>query len=237
MTERSYNGWPTISKDGASWWESPSLTRISVPGGWTLTVCGGDVASIFKRFATDYAAKVEPLISQPYGYEYRKNVNNAGQWSCHASGTAIDLNAPKHPNGTKAPATFGPGQIAAVHELLAFYTPLRWIENSDPMHFEINVDSTALHTWLMGTVIVDTYPLLKIGSVGPWVTAWQQYMRANYKWAASLVVDGKYGEDTAAKTAIFQSALGLSVDGVAGPKTLSAAAHYAAPFSFARYRG
>ena len=38
-----------------------------------------------------------------WGYEFRANVNNPSQLSCHASGTAIDYNANRHPNGTVAP--------------------------------------------------------------------------------------------------------------------------------------
>lgn len=129
----SNNGWPVIPSS-----TSADLTTIRA-GGYTLTVRAGTPAAIFSSFIPKYIAQVEALTSQPWGYSYRMNVNNTSLWSCHASGTAIDLNAPKHPNGLPASATFNSAQLAAARKLASEYAgQLRWLETTDPMHWEIS---------------------------------------------------------------------------------------------------
>jgi len=63
------------------------------------------------------------------------------QVSNHASATAIDLNALKHPRGVRN--TFSKGQVAAIRRILASYDGvIRWggdySTTVDDMHFEIN---------------------------------------------------------------------------------------------------
>jgi len=63
--------------------------------------------------------------------------------SNHASGTAMDLNATKHPMGVKTSATFTQKEITAIHRRLEFYNHcIRWggdyQNRPDAMHFEIN---------------------------------------------------------------------------------------------------
>jgi peptidoglycan hydrolase-like protein with peptidoglycan-binding domain len=60
---------------------------------------------------------------------------------------------------------------------------------------------------------------LKIGSSGNSVKDWQKYLNTQ---GFNLKVDGIYGNDTASATKSFQKANGLTVDGIAGPQTLSA---------------
>jgi D-alanyl-D-alanine carboxypeptidase-like protein len=62
--------------------------------------------------------------------------------SNHASGTAVDLNADRHPLGTSPSKTFNKDQIAEIHKILAETGHLvRWggdyTGRQDPMHFEI----------------------------------------------------------------------------------------------------
>lgn len=59
-----------------------------------------------------------------------------------------------------------------------------------------------------------SYPTLRVGSTGEWVTAMQVKLR--------VVADGKFGLKTKAAVEQFQKARGLIVDGVAGPHTLRA---------------
>jgi peptidoglycan hydrolase-like protein with peptidoglycan-binding domain len=55
------------------------------------------------------------------------------------------------------------------------------------------------------------HPILRIGSTGPAVTAWQMLV--------GVVADGQFGPLTAEATKTWQRARGLEPDGVVGPKT------------------
>ncbi|HEY5151010.1 MAG TPA: M15 family metallopeptidase, partial [Mycobacterium sp.] len=120
------------------------VQNFVVPGtNVTLPLKSGDVATVLTYVAQRFNAEVEPLDrSQCWGYDYRANVNNPSVWSNHASGTAIDLNAVKHPNGARA--TFTAAQTAAVRQILSFcgkvvYWGQDYTGTVDGMHFEINV--------------------------------------------------------------------------------------------------
>jgi len=135
----SYNGWPVGTPASAI-----GVQNFVVPGtNVTLPVKAGDVATVLMYVAQRFNAEVETLDrSQCWGYDYRANVNNPSVWSNHASGTAIDLNAVKHPNGAKA--TFTAAQTAAVRQILVFcgkvvYWGQDYTGTVDGMHFEINV--------------------------------------------------------------------------------------------------
>lgn len=143
---QSYNGWPA----------SPDPAAIQVDRGFV--VCGvqfpggvksGDVATVLGYVAEQIHRRVEQLVEGwCWGYEYRQNVNNPATLSCHSSGTAIDVNAPEHPNGGERYGGFSDAQVAEV------YTILEEVDNTvtwgadftktyDPMHFEI--DATPEH--------------------------------------------------------------------------------------------
>lgn len=110
-----------------------------------------DVETVLRYVAEQYAARVEPLRSPGcWGWSYRPNKNDPNALSNHASGTAIDINAPTHPNGVPTARTFSPAQIAEVHRILAeVERAVRWggdyARTPDSMHFEINVDPARLH--------------------------------------------------------------------------------------------
>jgi hypothetical protein len=94
--------------------------------------------------AARFNAEVQPVQGwQTWGYDYRANVNHPSWWSCHASGTAIDLNAVLHPNGSRG--TFTTTEVAAIRRILAdldgtVYWGGDFSGVPDEMHFEINVD-------------------------------------------------------------------------------------------------
>jgi hypothetical protein len=70
-------------------------------------------------------------------------VNNPSQLSCHASGTAIDWNAPDHPNGSSG--TFSNAQVTTIYTILAEVEgAVAWLESYDEMHFEICVSASTL---------------------------------------------------------------------------------------------
>jgi hypothetical protein len=134
----SYNGWPA----------SPDKNEIGIvtfgdaagfpfPGG----VKSGDVATVLGYVATQLHTRVEPCINGwCWGYTYKANVNNPSQLSCHASGTAIDWNAPDHPNGSAG--TFTSDQIGTIYTILDEVAgAVSWLQGYDERHFEICVDA------------------------------------------------------------------------------------------------
>jgi hypothetical protein len=138
VTEYSYNGWPA----------SPDRAAIGVvasdvfPGG----AKAGDVTTVLGYVATQFHQRVEPVIQgHGWGWTYKANVNNPSQLSCHASGTALDINAPAHSNGTPAEASFTEAQITAIYQILdEVQGSVSWLSGYDPMHFEICVSPTTL---------------------------------------------------------------------------------------------
>src|SRR4029077_15462239 len=102
----SYNGWYASDDPNAV----PIDTGFRVngfpfPGG----VHAGDVETVLRYVAEQFFARVEPPLTNPdtgkpgygeWGWSFRANVNSPSQLSCHSSGTALDLNAPSHSNGT-----------------------------------------------------------------------------------------------------------------------------------------
>jgi len=116
------------------------ITSISVPGG-KLAMREGDVATILQYVAGQFHAKVEPLVWPGcWGYAERPIRGSSTELSNHASGTAIDLNAPQHPLGEKG--TFTTAQVATIHSILSFLEgAVRWggdyTKRKDEMHFEI----------------------------------------------------------------------------------------------------
>jgi hypothetical protein len=146
MVVYSYNGF-TASIDAASIGVEPfSVAGVAFPGG----VRGGDVTTVLRYIAVQYHHRVQPLVSPGcWGWSYRQN-RNANNLSCHSSGTAIDINAPKHPNGIEASENFTARQIDEIHTILAEINELDDVVHwggdwhkingltPDPMHFEIH---------------------------------------------------------------------------------------------------
>jgi hypothetical protein len=82
-----------------------------------------------------------------WGYAERPIRGSTTVLSNHASGTAADANATRHPLGTDPTENFSRGQIAAIRSIVAHTEGcVRWggdyVGRKDPMHFEIN-DSEA----------------------------------------------------------------------------------------------
>lgn len=133
----SQNGWP-VDRSGASQDRGPLVRDITVPNG----VLAGDVAVVFRWLARQFDARVEQLMKGSCWGWFVKPIEGSQTISNHASGTAVDLNADKHPMGVSASKTFTTGQIAACHAILAEADGvLRWggdyTGRPDPMHWEI----------------------------------------------------------------------------------------------------
>lgn len=135
----SYNNWsaspdPEVIGINVGWEPVPGHR---FPGG----IRGGDVQVIFTYLVQQLHERVEPIELYPpgdeWGYAYRDNVNNPGQLSCHASGTAIDYNATRHPN--QILYTWTREQSLEIHQIIDDELDgiVKWLEGWDEMHFEI----------------------------------------------------------------------------------------------------
>lgn len=138
MVERSYNGWrasPNLSSLDAG-----RFTVPGVPDRWFTTVTVA--APLFKYLIRRFHAEVDPLtggVLDEWSYNYRK-ARAADALSCHASATAVDLDATQFPMGR---ANMTQAQRAAVERILAQCKgQFRWggwfnQPYVDEMHFEL----------------------------------------------------------------------------------------------------
>lgn len=137
----SYNGWPG-SSDPAAIGVVPfgDAQDLPFPGG----VKGGDVWAVLGYVAVALHTRVEACVAGwDWGYTWKANQNNPSQLSCHASGTAIDWNAPLHSNGSSG--TFSDAQRGEIYRILdEVRGAVSWLEGYDEMHFEICVDAATL---------------------------------------------------------------------------------------------
>ena len=136
----SYNGWPA-SKDPAE----IGIKSYTVPGTNRKLRCAEAVAPLLVGFAAEFHALIEPIDEgalDEWGYAFRMVRGSTDRLSCHSSGTAIDLNATKHPLGKAG--TFPAAKIPMIEALAKKYR-LAWGGNYrgrvDEMHFEVNVNA------------------------------------------------------------------------------------------------
>lgn len=136
----SQNAWPVLSP------ESPKLHTWTVPtpdGPTRLRLRNGSAGFLLIHLALWFDNRIEDLegpVLDDWGYAYRP-VRGYSTWSNHASGTAIDLNATRHPLGVAG--TFSAEEKRAIHRRLDFYKGtirggLDYEGRPDDMHFEVN---------------------------------------------------------------------------------------------------
>jgi len=135
----SPNGWPA-SEDR----KALGIETFTVPGTKIKFACAKAVAPILVSFAKDFHELVERIDEgqlDDWGYAFRQTRGSDKVLSNHASGTAIDLNAIKHPLGKSN--TFNKHQRNTINLLITKYG-LTWGGNykrrKDDMHFEIALD-------------------------------------------------------------------------------------------------
>ena len=135
----SPNGWPA-SEDR----KALGIETFTVPGTKIRFACAKAVAPLFVNFAKEFNESVERIdVGQldDWGYAFRQTRGSDRILSNHASGTAIDLNAIKHPLGKSN--TFNKHQRNMINLLITKYG-LAWGGNykrrKDDMHFEIALD-------------------------------------------------------------------------------------------------
>lgn len=138
----SQNGWKANDRS--------LIKTYTVPGTTVqLPIRKGNAATVLLYVADRYNREVEKLHpGWCWGYAERNIRGSSTTLSNHASGTAIDLNAPAHPRGTAPSANYSRKQIRAIHAIVkACDGAIRWGGDyvsapKDGMHFEINTDAT-----------------------------------------------------------------------------------------------
>ena len=134
--KKSQNGWPASPDQGEI-----GIKLFIVPGTDTKMRLQKHAGKILTAFAGEFHAQVEPIdvgVFDDWAYAYREVRGSDSDLSNHSSGTAIDLNATKHPLGKKD--TFTKVQQKKILELCEKYG-IRWggtyKSRPDDMHFEI----------------------------------------------------------------------------------------------------
>lgn len=120
-----------------------AIHTVTVPGtAQKIPVRIGPAGDLLIWAAARFHREVEPLhVGWCWGYAYR-DIRGSSGLSNHASGTAIDLNAPAHPLGTNPASNYTAAKIAAIHRIIADAQGcLRWggdyTGRKDGMHIEV----------------------------------------------------------------------------------------------------
>jgi hypothetical protein len=137
----SYNGYPA-SKDP----DEIKIKSYPVKGTDRKLRCAESVGPLLAAFAAEFHELIEPIDEgtfDDWGYAFRMVRGSTDRLSCHSSGTAIDLNATKHPLGKAG--TFPAEKIPMLKALAKKYG-LKWggdfKTRPDDMHFEVEVSAS-----------------------------------------------------------------------------------------------
>jgi len=135
----SQNGWKASIDP-----KEIDIASFAVPGTKIKLRCAKSVAPLLVTFAAEFDSHVEKIDEgklDDWGYCFRNVRGSSDNLSNHSSGTAIDLNATKHPLGHAG--TFSPMQIVLIQALCKKYG-LTWGGDykgrKDEMHFEISLN-------------------------------------------------------------------------------------------------
>lgn len=129
---RSQNGWSANDRS--------VIASYQLPGG-RVALRKGDVSVVLLWVANRFHETVEPLRwPGVWGYAERAIRGSSSTLSNHASGTALDLNAPTHVLGKRG--TFSTLDVRAIRAILSYCEGVvRWggdyTGRADEMHFEI----------------------------------------------------------------------------------------------------
>ena len=132
---KSQNGWKASKNQVLI-----GIKQFTVPGTDRKFRLQKHAGKILVQVAKEFHERVEPIDEgtfDDWGYAYREVRFGNGDLSNHASGTAIDLNATKHPLGKMN--TFTKPQQKIIREICSKYG-VRWggdFKRPDDMHFEI----------------------------------------------------------------------------------------------------
>ena len=199
----SYNGWTAGTRDQAG------VVVRTVPGTSVALPVSVAAADVLVWVADQFNRKVEPLRPDwCWGWANRTVRGSTTVVSNHASGTAIDLNAPKHPRGTAN--TFTPAQVQVIRAILEQAKVVTWggdYKRSpiDEMHFEISTGVTPDEARQAGVRLTGPRdrkpPTLRPGTnLRGWTRRLQAALndKAGHVGDFPITVDGVYGPATVA---------------------------------------
>jgi len=225
---RSQNGWPGITSAGSSHLNRGfTANGVAFPGG----VRTGAAGAILHYVAVQFDRRVEPLhAGWCWGWNYRP-IRGGSALSNHASGTAIDCNAPRHPMGRSG--TFSAAQRREIRAILRYCEgAVRWGGDyhgrKDEMHFELDVGpNSPLITKVVHKINGAParapkgtgWPRLTRGSTGFRVRVLQELLRHR---GYHVAVDGVFGRQTQTAVTRFKRSRRLNADGIAGRRTWAA---------------
>lgn len=139
MSLFSSNGWPASNDRNEI-----GIKSYPVPGTKIKLACAEGAAPLLINFAAEFHKLIEPIDEgalDDWGYCFRMVRGTADKLSNHSSGTAIDLNAPKHALGKIG--TFPSEKVPMLRALATKYG-LKWggdyQNRKDEMHFEVNLN-------------------------------------------------------------------------------------------------
>lgn len=224
----SQNGWPANNSALTKVWTIPGTTR-------TVRLEKNNAGYLLTHFAAWFDKRVEDIEAgqlDDWGYAERP-IRGGTDLSNHASGTAIDLNALRHPLG--AVNTFSAEQRSLIRQQLKVYEgAIRWggdySGRKDEMHFEINasrtvVDRVAKKLQGQSSPVVNPPSgrrTIQQGDTGDDVRSLQGTLNRFYPGLSKLVEDGDFGPATDGRVRYFQGRAKLEVDGIVGPNTWKA---------------
>lgn len=187
-----------------------------------MTVRNGPAGDLLLYAAGRWHREVEPIDkgqADDWGYAERPIRGSTTVLSNHASGTAIDLNATKHPLGTAPIKTFTTEQIRTIRRIMSDCGgALRWggdySGRPDPMHIEvIDSEKRCAQVLLRLTALpASSWPTIRRGDTGPAVGVVQRFLGVK-------PVDEQFGPATDQAVRRYQAMRGLAADGVVGPAT------------------
>lgn len=139
----SQNGWPASENRAEIAVAAFKVGSVEFPGG----VRTGPVAAVLAYLVAQFHARVEPLVEGWCWGHYFREVTGGGSVSNHGSGTAVDINAPRHGYGDVN--TFTVAQRRTIRAILKeVNSSVRWggdyTGTKDEMHFEINTDQAGV---------------------------------------------------------------------------------------------
>lgn len=216
----SYNGWSA----GRGWSvANGKLAKLVVAGeDFSPGVRAGSVHKVLNYVAQQLHLRVEPVVKSgwhqkdDWGYYYRPTTGG-GSLSCHASGTAFDYNATRHPYGKRN--TWTEAQVREINKICAeVNNTVKCLIDHDEMHFEIcknaaEVDRAAsrIGVTTAPSPVTSSRPVIRRGSTGDAVKLIQRWL--------GLPDDGDFGPKTEAAVIKYQREHELTADGVVGPAT------------------
>lgn len=138
----SQNGWPALAAD------SPKLHTWKIPGAGRIRLRNGSAGFLLAHLALWFDQRIEdvdnPVLLDDWGYAFRPVRGYTTTLSNHASGTAMDLNATRHPLGKAGTFDRADRTLITRRVRRFFGHTIRWggtyTGRKDEMHFEIIAD-------------------------------------------------------------------------------------------------